>query len=634
MSPPSSPILDGKALNCGWLDLADILMRAMSSVTLSPVRAIEYSAEAPSVEANPVLRGAPPEMAREWNAYYQGLLSDNNEPDDAQRMAFRFLQHSGWYQTKTGWQRLGPDIRGRVNVRKAVQQPDSRYLISDVDAFYPNAVKGTEVGHIFSPNEVFQAIENTNRAIQAGGQRPALAVEHPNPLRAALGGKPDPPRGAAINWRTSPRGFGWARCDLVDVDPSVVDEWKRGHYTGLSAGLVHDAEQLNLRFGHVALLGVQSQALSALPVTEIFNTGRHLFFSADATLIKKGLEAMDATKAKGYKTLRERARALDGAFASAEAGEPDAESKVQQAQEGYNDAVKDFMGEMGPPAPGPVGAQDQGNIDRMLGGGPPQEAPEQAGEHACNYCGKPYMYEAGMQHCPYCGKGQAGAVPAGTGAPPAGGTASTGGFAAGQGPQETSYLPDKSVLDTEADLDETINDPPGDESDNEKKGSSEYVAKSEFAALREMYEKQNRVVKDAMTVIQALKGRTIRQDFEAFCADLHKEGRQFSAEHALKQLANCGGNPQRVNELKEFLRSIPKATSFSEMGTTFGIEGQASLATMDKFSTGEIVNPDNGRSVSDEDVLHVLHKKMPGLTFSADDLKLGRLASGIRPDNG
>lgn len=265
---------------------------------------------------------------------YRRALDDRTEQGDettaAEQYALRQVQLAGWYRAPGGkWEQLTSDLRDKVNVRQAIKQPDGNFAVFDVDVFYPNAAKGPEL--VYDAQRVRRAIANTNAAIEAGGQRPGLCEGHTHPLQAASGMQL-PTYGAGVNWRESPRGKSWARCDLVDVQPSVIDRLRTRMLTGLSAALAWDAEKLNERFGHVAMLGGQIQALSRLPRLEVFSTQQQVCFSAEVALA-------DAFHPKGRSMLTQKQlalyAALGAAYAAMGAGEPGAEDKLKQARADY-----------------------------------------------------------------------------------------------------------------------------------------------------------------------------------------------------------------------------------------------------------------------------------------------------------
>jgi len=532
-------------------------------------------------------------------ASYEAYTSDGHTPDKAKQLAMRHVQHAGWYRTKDGWKRLGPDLRGKVNVRCVEEQPDGRFLIPDVEVFYPNAVKGKDRKTRFAVEEIARAVENTNRAVESGGQKPGLVIGHPVP-EAKLLGVQSPQYGAAINFRRSDKGDGWVQCDLVDVRPEVVEKWKKGEYTGLSAGFVNDAGDLNLRFGHIALLGADIQALSHLPATEIFSVEGQLCFSTDpATFITKG-NTMNGKKTDGFAALKGAFDALASAYASAEAGEPGHEQKLTEATKVYQGAVKEFGSpfegdsEPAPPADGggdghPDEAEDIALIEQILGedGGPaeaPGQVPPTEGEGMCSYKGESRdIYDAGFR------KGYEAAT----------------GRTYEANPSEETVLPDDNVL---ADTDEITGDEDAEIPDASK--ASEYAA--EFAALKR---KNGQLTK----IIAGLYGKSIRGEFQSYLVDLQQKGHQFDSAKAMDALINVAAKPQALAAVKAMLESSPNSP-LTNAGTTFGAEG----ANNPNSDRGNNAIPSGA---SDDEVLSILRDKMPGLTFKAEDVQLARLCT-------
>jgi hypothetical protein len=284
------------------------------------------------------LSSAPTEVTALYDTALRRAIDAGSPREVAERKALRHTQHAGWFRTAKGWQRLQPDLRDRVNVRDAVQQPDGTFVVEDVDVFYANAVKGHS-SMTYDPADVAAMIRNTNRSIAAGSQRPGLVEGHPHPLQFAAGMQLDS-FGAAVNFRASPRGPAWARCDLVDVKPEAVDRLKARKLTGLSAGIVEDAGKLNRRFGHVAMLGGSSQALSLLPAVEVFSSHNTVCFSAEspADAFPKGTPMFTEKQKAAFS-------ALSAAFAAFAAGEPGSQDKLSEARASYSAA---FEGEESP----------------------------------------------------------------------------------------------------------------------------------------------------------------------------------------------------------------------------------------------------------------------------------------------
>src|SRR5688572_3939365 len=82
---------------------------------------------------------------------------------DARRYALSQVRNAGWFRTAGGWRQLTPDLRAKVNVREAVRQPDGRYVIEDVDCFYPNSVKGA--AEQYTAAQIRRIVRNTNAGI-------------------------------------------------------------------------------------------------------------------------------------------------------------------------------------------------------------------------------------------------------------------------------------------------------------------------------------------------------------------------------------------------------------------------------------------------------------------------------------
>ena len=280
------------------------------------------------------LSNAPKEVATLYADAREMAIAKGQKKPAAERFALRQIQLGGWYRTDGGWKRVAPDVRDKVNIRWPQQQPDGTYLITDVDVFYPNAVKG--VDWIFDAARIRRACENTNRSIAGGAQRPALVEGHQHVYVRALGIQADP-MGYAINFRPHPSKAGWARADLVDVTAEAMQRMKDRKLPGLSAEIFRDAGGLNERFGRVSLLGGTLQSLSSLPVTEVYSVTDQLCFSVEGVFPSRGQGSfsvkeftMDAIQ---QKRLAECYSALSAAFAAQAAGEEGADQKVKEAQD-------------------------------------------------------------------------------------------------------------------------------------------------------------------------------------------------------------------------------------------------------------------------------------------------------------
>src|SRR5438132_12729643 len=101
------------------------------------------------------------------------MAQEKIAPDQASQIAQRMVQHQGWYKTGKGWEQLGPDVADKINLRVAEPQPNGKYLIRDVDVFYPNAVKGQNSDVMYDADKIRGIIKNTNASIGSGGQKPS-----------------------------------------------------------------------------------------------------------------------------------------------------------------------------------------------------------------------------------------------------------------------------------------------------------------------------------------------------------------------------------------------------------------------------------------------------------------------------
>lgn len=254
----------------------------------------------------------------------------------------RMLRHAGWYKTSTGWKQLSPDVRKKVNVREAIKQPGGRYVIEGVDLFHPNAIKGKQLA--FGPAENAELIENTQRAIVNGGQKPAIVEGHTSDEQKMLGIQLDA-QGSGIGFRESPRGKGWIRCDLVDVPQEMKDRLVDLKLPGLSVKIIKDPTGNNPRIGHIALLGGSMQALSHLPGLEVFSAeasnGGQLCFSADPPgehIMGPKIKDCHAAYASAY-------AAYEAAEESSKLGEPGSVEKLRNAGQKLASALKALSGE-------------------------------------------------------------------------------------------------------------------------------------------------------------------------------------------------------------------------------------------------------------------------------------------------
>lgn len=333
---------------------------------------------------------APRQVVTIYHKHRQEKLDDGAAEADAHRYAMRMVNHAGWYKAGRAWKQLAPDVRKKVQIREAVRQPDGRYVIEGVSVFYPNAVKsrgGKPV--IFTAADIRRTIANTNRSIAAGAQKPGLTRGHPDPLINKAMDKQTPIYGVAVNWREDPdRRPGWAMCDLVDVDPSAVDDLKQRRLTGLSAGFAEDAGGLNERFGHVAMLGAESQALASLPSLDVFAASNQLCFSADSPtpFNVKGKIPMDRERAK---QMADCYSAYSAALASFAAGEEGAEDKMKEFHATHGANLKGYAAEMDP-------AGDLSEVNKPVPGGAYGAA--EGGSEETELPESPELTEAGTTH--------------------------------------------------------------------------------------------------------------------------------------------------------------------------------------------------------------------------------------------
>lgn len=273
------------------------------------------------------LRGAPAEVIEVYRqALSKAQAEKSPKPEDK---AIRAVRLAGWYRAPAGWKQLTKDLRDKVNVRQAVSQPDGTFAIYDVDVFYPNAVKGDTAESQYRPEDIESICQNTNRAINNGGQKPGLIEGHPNAFQKALG-QQAACYGAAVNWRMSPRGRGWARCDLIDIQPEFVKKLIGRKLPGLSAYINLDGGGLNRRFGHVAALGGDIQALAHLPTHEIYSDDSQLCFSATPP---KASRRKPVRNTMPFTDQQKKAfEAVSHAYAACTAEEPGSDDKMKEAQ--------------------------------------------------------------------------------------------------------------------------------------------------------------------------------------------------------------------------------------------------------------------------------------------------------------
>jgi hypothetical protein len=599
------------------------------------------------------IHSGPFEMQGIYGAAYAAALEAGADDPEAGQLAYRQLHQAGFYQTKDGWQQLGPDLRGKVNIRPAEQQPDGSFMVRDVDVFYPNAVKGADPETQWTPDRVNQAIENTNHAINSGGQPPAVTRTHVYPEQKMLGVHV-PSQGKAINWRESPRGGGWARADLVSVHPDVVEDWKKGAITGMSAGFVKDAGNLNERFGHVALLGGESQALAALPMTEVYSADQAVCFSTDpndmqfaSTQNPGNLAGPKANVDPNLKTqipsqesimrnmknatqMKDAYSGLSAAYAAFEAGEPDADKKITEAEKALHSAQQ-YM------APQPPGAMGGGGPAPMGG---PQAAPAPPPPSNNAYNGQPA-------------------------------------FTGSQEPHETTYLP--QAADTQMhDITPTTTEPAAPPATNRfgaapsvpaysAPGSAQFAApgaqqpaapyahvphypqpNQNFAAqpvpsapaarqdqnFSAQLAQKDGQIQQLQLAVAALTGRQMRTDFSSEVQNLIGLGHQIDLPASVSMFEACAGDNERIKTLLALLRTAPKS-ALSAAGTpTFSALDAGKNPPVPGAPAGAPGTQPSNVHGTEADVLAILRSKMPHINYTAEDVALGTLAFGANGANG
>lgn len=327
----------------------------------------------PSLTSSAFDASAPQALLHLYYPAYHGYLDSGQSDSEAHRRAIREVRRAGWYKGKNGWTRLGPDLRDKVNVVEAIQQPDGKYLIEGVPTFYSNNAKGVP----FDDRKVDQFIENTNRFYRASGNRAAITDGH---VESGIGKQSDA-LGGAINFRRHPEKKHLVFCDLVDVDPEYVRRMQQQKLPGVSLGFAKDAGELSRRVGHVALLGGASPALAYLPATEVFSvSGNYLCFSADEELFPKG-NPMSPKMKDCYAAMDGATDMYAAAKQSRDVGEPGHEEKIKEAMAALREAQRMLDEAM----------NEEGGMDNSTGtASDNMPVPSGVGE----YGGQP---EAGMQ---------------------------------------------------------------------------------------------------------------------------------------------------------------------------------------------------------------------------------------------
>lgn len=302
----------------------------------------------PRVSSTTFDASAPRELVKAHHDELEKHLSLGRDQAESHKRAIRHTQNMGWLKTAKGWKQVMPDIRDKVIVSEAVKQPDGTFFVEGVPCFYPNAVKGKHLA--FSAADIKQIIANTNSC----NARPPIIEGHPNEMQAAMGQQQDA-HGFAVNFREHPKNAGHVICDFVGVDPEYVKRLQEKKLPHLSVGFAKDGGGLNRRFGHVALLGGTSPALSHLPATDIFQaSGNYLCFSADTeTFFPKGKTMLSKKQKECFAAMNSANEAYEAAEKGKELGQPDADARCGEAYAAFKAAKMNFdasMGEDSPPA--------------------------------------------------------------------------------------------------------------------------------------------------------------------------------------------------------------------------------------------------------------------------------------------
>jgi len=467
--------------------------------------------------------GAPKSLVDLYHKEYQKHRDNGIGHNDAHNRAIRMTQHAGWYKGQKGWKQFTPDLQKKVNIREAVKQPDGKYVIEDVEVFYPNAVKGKN--QAYSADDIRQIIKNTNRSIESGGQKPGILEGHPHADQAMSGIQPYS-HGFGVNWRENKSKPGWAVCDLIDVEPEYVDKLKHKKLTGLSAGFAKDAGT-NKRFGHVALLGGSTQALSSLPTHEIFSSSRnYLCFSADEESFNlKGskMSKMSEKQAACYSAMCGAKDAYDAAFKSFEVGEPDADKKMEEAYNAIRKASQEFSGEF-----------DIANVGSSVVSGGKEAVPDKA---------------EGIDT---------------------------------KKPEPISPLMTEGKFATE---ESPVIAPPNEMTHPNPSFEADPVAaftaaQEEISILKTSVSQALNAIKSLATNDKALRGRMEKQSFDAEVIELKRQNFAVPA-NIEEQFSNCLENPDPSKSIKSLmagLRSLPKISTPASTETQFAAGGEKPVA--------------------------------------------------------
>jgi hypothetical protein len=115
----------------------------------------------------------------------------------------------------------------------------------------------------------------------------------------------------------------------------------------------------------------------------------------------------------------------------------------------------------------------------------------------------------------------------------------------------------------------------------------------------------------------------MRQDFSAEVSGLIDAGHQIDLAAASQMFEACDGNQDRLGALRNLLSKSPKST-LTTAEPTFQADGNAPPRDNTRRQPG--VTQDQ-----DAEVMEILRTKAPGMNFSAEDLRVGTLATGNNP---
>ncbi len=196
--------------------------------------------------------------------------------EDADNFALRMVNLAGFYEGEHGWKRMAPDRRDVVQIRKAVRQPDNTFAIENLVAFCPIKVVRGKNEVVYTPERIAKAVENTNRYIAQGGQRPPLTIGHPDK------GKESTKAAATSGFTCDTHGV--VGLNVLELQPETKNLWSQGRYEGLSVSILPGLDEAEERIDHVALLGSSAQAVGQLPAAAVFSANQP-HFSENSDLV-------------------------------------------------------------------------------------------------------------------------------------------------------------------------------------------------------------------------------------------------------------------------------------------------------------------------------------------------------------